>query len=81
MSVRPALGLGHDDRDLGAARARDQPFGAVDDVARVRTLGDRGQRRGIGTGARRRFGHQEARARLGFRHRLEEALALGGIGQ
>ena len=79
---RVALVLRHDDRELGADRAGDQPFLAVDDEVAAVAAASRGrqQHRRVGAGARRRLGHHEARADLAGGQRPQPFLLLVLLG-
>ena len=79
-SARVALVARHDDAEIGADRAGDQPFAPVDDKLVAVAAGGRQQHRGVRSGAGSRFGHHKARADLPRRHRPQPLLLLALLG-
>ena len=72
------LGPGHDDREPGPVRARDELLVTVQHPAAVRAPGGGAQRGRVRAGARRRLGHREAGPHLARHERAQVALLLPG---
>ena len=75
VARRVRIGLGHDQRHVGDAGGRREPFFAVEHVVLVAVLDGRGLHAG-GVGAGGLLGHREADALLAVQQRLEELFLL-----